>query len=116
MADDPKWFLGTLVVKLASPLLLGDAVGALRAAGGASAVACSAKAGTAAEVRGEGPERNEEEAARVGMDATLRDVVLPGAVERLTKVSKGWPWPWPWPRQSGDDQPPCSRQGCCCVL
>eukprot|EP00903_Cladosiphon_okamuranus_P014724 g13644.t1 len=85
VADDPQWFLGTLVVKLTSPMLLGDAVGALRAAAGASAVACSAGAGTAAEVRGAGTERSEE-AAREGIGATLRDVVLPGAVQRLMKA------------------------------
>lgn len=95
MADDPRWFLGTFVVKLASPLLLGDAVGALRAA------ACSAKAGTF-EVRA--AELELGGAARLGMEPTLRDVVLPGAVERLTKVSKGY-----GPRPRSVDSPPPPR-------
>lgn len=79
VADDPQWFLGTFVVKLASPLLLGDAVAALRAA--AASAACSAEPGTS-EAGGAGLER---------MDVALRDIVLPGAVERLTKVGKGPP-------------------------
>lgn len=68
IAARPRWFLDSFVVSMASPLLLGDAVGALRAASAASVD------------RAEG----EEEGERVA--GALRDVVLPGAVDRLTKV------------------------------
>lgn len=100
VADNPRWFLGTFVVRLASPLLLGDAVGALRAAAATdSTMACSAEAGTAAEARRSADVEGSGE-ARLGMGAALRDVVLPGAVERLMKASEGWPRPWP--RHPGD--------------
>lgn len=62
---DPHWFLGDFVVAMASPLLLGDVVRALHAA-------------SEGNPRREG---EEEQATRV-----LRDVVLPGAVERITRV------------------------------
>lgn len=66
-------------------------MGALRAAAEAAdnAAARSAEAGAAAEVRG--AEGRGSGAARSGMSEALRDVLLPGAVERLTKVSEGRP-------------------------
>lgn len=63
---DPHWFLGDFVVAMASPLLLGDAVKALHAASEGNP----------------GREVEEEQGTRV-----LRNVVLPGAVERITKLS-----------------------------
>lgn len=77
--DDPRWFLETFVVKMASPLLLGDAVGAMRAA----SVAARGM-GTAAEG---GEERGPDGNTPSGMETSLREVVLPGAVGRLIKVS-----------------------------
>ncbi|CAN0013817.1 unnamed protein product [Ectocarpus sp. 12 AP-2014] len=76
--DDPRWFLETFVVKMASPLLLGDAVGAMRAA---SLVARGM--GTAAEG---GEERGPDGSTSSGMETALREVVLPGAVGRLIKA------------------------------
>lgn len=76
IAEKPRWFLDSFVVAMASPLLLGDAVGALRAA-------------SAASVEGAGGEEEEEDVA-----GALRDVVLPGAVDRLTKVSGGSCFLW----------------------
>ncbi|CBN77464.1 expressed unknown protein [Ectocarpus siliculosus] len=76
--DDPRWFLETFVVKMASPLLLGDAVGALRAASLAAR-----GMGTAAEG---GEERGPDGSTPSGMETALREVVLPGAVGRLIKA------------------------------
>ncbi|CAM9848799.1 unnamed protein product, partial [Hapterophycus canaliculatus] len=81
IAGDPRWFLKTFVVKMASPLLLGDAVGALRAAGAVAAAAASSDAAAAAIVG----ERNAMASMEVEL-AALREVILPGAVERLTKA------------------------------
>ncbi|CAB1115581.1 unnamed protein product [Ectocarpus sp. CCAP 1310/34] len=76
--DDSRWFLETFVVKMTSPLLLGDAVGALRAA---SLVARGM--GTTAEG---GEERGPDGSTSSGMETVLREVVLPGAVGRLIKA------------------------------
>jgi len=77
VAEDPRWFLEKFVVKMASPLLLGDAVGALRAAASSPAAAT-----TAVRTFSQGGGGHNVEAGEV-----LRDVVLPGAVERLKKVT-----------------------------
>ena len=77
VAEKPRWFLGEFVVKMASPMLLGDAVKALRAA--ASVLPSSE------ELQAPGLEEREREGERAGR--ALREVVLPGTVERLSKVS-----------------------------
>lgn len=85
IAEKPRWFLDSFVVAMASPLLLGDAVGALRAA-------------SAASVEGAGGKEEEEEEDVAG---ALRDVVLPGAVDRLTKVSGRSRFLWLWSPRVG---------------
>lgn len=96
VADDPRWFLEKFVVKMASPLLLGDAVGALLRAASAPASSSSAAAAVAPassvtagalEARG-GLESVPTAGFPSGrMGAAVREVILPGAVERLTKVT-----------------------------
>lgn len=70
VAEKTRWFLGEFVVKMASPMLLGDAVKALRAAASVAPSSEQAPGG-------------EERAGRA-----LREEVMPGAVERLAKVSR----------------------------
>lgn len=66
---------------MASPLLLGDAVGALRAAAAAAAVSAEDAEPCLSGHRG-------TRDALEGVELTaLREVILPGAVDRLTKVS-----------------------------
>ncbi|CAM9701088.1 unnamed protein product [Scytosiphon promiscuus] len=93
IAGDPRWFLNTFVVKMASPLLLGDAVGALRAAAAAAtAAADSTGIDRGAACQADGIERysNGEMRASDGLEgvelAALREVILPGATDRLTKA------------------------------
>lgn len=69
MASDPRWFLDKFVVAMASPMLLGDAAGALY------------KAAFFPYWEEGGGGRGEERVA-------LREIVLPGAVEQLTKVGR----------------------------
>lgn len=78
VAEKPRWFLGEFVVKMASPMLLGDAVKALRVASSA------APSDEPSDGQLQGPGGEDRERAR---DA-LREVVLPGSVERLAKVKK----------------------------
>lgn len=82
---------------MASPLLLGDAVGTLRAASSSSSPAAAATAVGSLSLGGEGQGQGVEPhpkadsidtPAEVEVDEVLRDVVLPGAVERLTKVTE----------------------------
>ncbi len=101
VAGDPRWFLDKFVVKMASPLLLGDAVGTLRAASSSPAAAASAATAVGGlSLVGEGqdvepdPKRDSYSSDTpagvevvLEVDEVLRDVVLPGAVERLTKVT-----------------------------
>ena len=66
LVESSRWFLVDFVVAMASPMLLADAVRALHLA----------SEGT------QGLGGRQEDATRA-----LRDVLLPGAVERITKVS-----------------------------
>lgn len=78
---DPERFMRVFVVEMASPLLLGDAVKALR-------TAASADAKTAEEGEGVHTTSSEEIVDPFEAIRALREVVMPGAVQRLTKVSK----------------------------
>lgn len=82
MVADPQRFLGEFVEAMASPFLLGDAVAALReAAAPPSSSEAENGAGDNSNSLGGGEGRGGD------LVMALRDMVLPGAVERLAKAS-----------------------------